>query len=373
MTIDRPSADILIFDPPHQSIQHFRVAHRLAIILVLICLFVAFLSLLSGSILSFYVTLRYQINGVNQANIIIIAGLCGIFISLYNSLGVYIICRVNEPVLVQSCAFDLHAGELSIQQYNLFDRHQRTIRIPLNTIIDIQVRNYPILMLDGFSAISLMTKKSSKPVYLFQNVSSREISTSTMRSLLEEVITIRKFLHLPSEPPYMIVKHPRWYQILFATPISNELIRSIDQNNNELIYNLQSRQYRSKVSWNFDAIAQRIKIESQTLIGTRAKYITRLEIKSIAIKTEFLPIEVSTHKLIRSAHKRQYQKQYSAILMPSNLDKLNPQQCYWRIFTSTDLPLVRDLVDRVQVHLDLPLDELRSTESIALEPTGAVK
>jgi hypothetical protein len=202
-----------------------------------------------------------------------------------------------------------------------------------------------------------------------------------MRSLLEEVVTIRKFLNLPSEPPYMIVKRPPWYRILFATPISNELIRwqslskrdLIDQNNNELIYNLQSRQYRSKVSWKFDAIAQRITIESQTLIGNRCKYITRSEIKSIAVKTEFLPIEVSTHKLIRSAHRRQYQKQYSAILMPSNLAKLKPQQGYWRIFTSTDLEMVCDLVDRVQAHLNLPLDELRSTESIELEPTGAIK
>jgi hypothetical protein len=34
---------------------------------------------------------------------------------------------------------------------------------------------------------------------------------------------------------------------------------------------------------------------------------------------------------------------------------------------------VCDLVDRVQAHLNLPLDELISTESIELEPTGAIK
>ena len=373
MTIDRSSPDILIFAPPTESIKHFRVAQRLAIVLIAIYFLVAFVSVLLVATLSFYIMLRYQINGVNQANVVIIAGFGGIFTSLFNSLVVYILCRINEPVLVQSCAFDRHTGELSIQQYNLFDRHQKTIQIPLNNIVDIQLRNHPILMGYDFSAISLMTNKSSKPIYLFQKVASREISTSTMQSLIEEVVAIRKFLNLPSEPPYMMVKRPPWYQIIFATPISNELIRSIDQNNNELIYNLQSRQYRSKVSWKFDTIAQRITIESQTLIGNRSKYITRSEIKSIAIKTEFLPIEVSTHKLIRSAHRRQYQKQYSAILMPSNLAKLRPQQGCWRIFTSTDLSMVCDLVDRVQAHLNLPLDELRSTESIALEPTGAIK
>jgi hypothetical protein len=373
MTIDRPSPDILIFDPPPQSIKQFRAAQRLAIVLIAIYFVVIFVSLILLATLLFYIMLRYQINGVNQTSTVIIAGFGGIFTSLFNSLVVYILCRINEPVLVQSCIFDRHAGELSIQQYNLLDRHQKTITIPLNSIVDIQVRNYPILMLDGFSAISLMTNQSSKPVYLFQKVSSREGSTSTMGSLLEEVVTIRKFLNLPSEPPYMIVKRPCWYQILFATPISNELIRSIDQNNNELIYNLQSRQYRSKVSWKFDAIAQRIKIESQTLIGNRSKYITRSEINAIAIKTEFLLIEVSTHKLIRSAHRQQYQKQYSAILMPSNLAKLKPQQGYWRIFTSTDLSMVCDLVDRVQAHFNLPLDELLSTESIESEPVGAIK
>jgi hypothetical protein len=372
MTIDRPSPDILIFDPPPQSLQHFRAVHRLAIALVLIFLVTVFVYLLLGSILLFYVTLRYQINGVNQTNIVIIAGFYGIFISLFNSSTVYILLKINKPVLVQSCIFDLHAGELSIQQYNLFDRHQKTIKISLNTIVDIQVR-HPLSLSDGFSAISLTTKQSSKPIYLFQKVSPKEVSTFAMKSLLEEVAIIRKFLSLPSEPPYMIVKCPDWYQVLSGTWVSNELIRSIDQNNHELIYNLQSRRYLGKVSWKFDSTAQRIEVESQTPIGSRAKYITRSEIKSIAIKTEFLATEVSTYQLIRSVHRRQYQKQYSVILIPSNLAKLKPLRGYWRIFTSTDLSLVSDLADQVQAHLNLPLDELRSTESIELEPTGAIK
>ena len=128
-----------------------------------------------------------------------------------------------------------------------------------------------------------------------------------------------------------------------------------------------------KVSWKFDPISQIIEIKSQALIGKRSKYINRSEVKSIAIKTEFLPLEVLTHKLVRSAHRRQYQKQYSAILMPSDLAKNKPQQGYWRIFTSTDLSLVCDLADRVQAHLNLPLDELISTKSIELEPIGAIK
>ena len=157
-------------------------------------------------------------------------GLYAVFTSVFNSLVVYyILSKINKPVLVQSCIFDRHTGELSIQQYNLFDRHQKTVKIPLNKIVDIQVRHYPILMAGDFSAISLMTKQSSKPVYLFQQVSSQKTSTFTMTSLLDEVVTIRKFLNLPSEPPYLIVKRPKWYQILFATPIPDELIRSIDR------------------------------------------------------------------------------------------------------------------------------------------------
>lgn len=372
MTIDRLSPDILIFDPPPQSLRHFR-ADRLAIVIVLICYAIIFISLLLLTILLFYIMFRYKIYGIARMNVPIVCGLYAVFVSVANSLVAHILCRINKPVLVQSCIFDRHAGELSIQQYNLFDRHQKTITIPLNSIVDIQVRNYPIPTVEGFSAISLMTKQSSKPVYLFQKISSREISTFTMVSILEDVVKIRKFLNLPSEPPYTIVNCPYWHQILSMNPISNELIRSIDQNNNELIYHFQSRRYRQKVSWKFDAISQRIEITSRTLIGNRAKYLTKLEIKSISIKTEFLPVEIPLHKLARSAHRKQHQKQYSAILIPSDRFKFKLHQGYWRVFTSTDLSLVRDLVDRIQAHLDLPLDELLSTESIESEPVGAIK
>jgi hypothetical protein len=371
MTIDRPNPDILIFDPPPQSIKHFRAVYRLAIILVLICFVTFFILLLLGSILLFYVMLRYQINGVNQQNIVIIASFSAAFVSIYNSLVVYILCRIKKPVLVQSCIFDLHAGKLSIHQYNLFDRHRKTITIPLNTIVDIQVR-HPLPLSDGFSAISLMTNQSSKPIYLFQNVSPKEISTFAMKSLLEEVAIIRKFLNLPIEPPYMIVKRPKWYE-LSSAPIFDEFIRSIDETNSILVCKLQYSRPWQKTVWEFNEIAANIKIESYTCIGKSSQTIMRSEIKSIAIKTEFLPIEIPIHKLARFAHRRQYQKQYSAILIPSNRAKLKPQTGYWRIFTSTDLPLVCDLVDRVQAHLNLPLDELRSTESIELEPVGAIK
>jgi hypothetical protein len=371
MTIDRPNPDILIFDPPPQSIQHFRAVHRPAIALVTIFFAAGLILLLLGSILLFDLMLRYKIYGMAKIDAPIVCGLVAIFVSLFNSLVVHIIFKINKPVLVRSCTFDRHAGVLSIQQYNLFDRHRRTITIPLNKIVDIQVRQ-PLPLSDDFYAISLMTNQSSKPIYLFQNVSPKEISTFAMKSLLEEVAIIRKFLNLSSEPPYMIVKRPKWYE-LSADPVFDEFIRSIDQNNHKLICNLQSRWFWQKVSWKFDATEQIIEIESRTLIDNSSKQIIRAEIKSIAIKTEFLPIEVSTHKLARFAHRRQYQKQYSAILIPSDRVNLKPQSGYWRIFTSTDLSMVCDLADRIQAHLNLPLDELRSTESIELEPVGAMK
>jgi hypothetical protein len=371
MTIDRQSPDILIFDPPPQSIQHFRAVHRLAIALVLIFFAAGLILLLLGSILLFDLMLRYKIYGIAKIEAPIVCGLVAVFVSLVNSLVVHILFKINKPVLVQSCTFDRHAGKLSIHQYNLFDRHRKTITIPLNTIVDIQVR-HPLPLSDGFSAISLMTNQSSKPIYLFQNVSPKEISTFAMKSLLEEVAIIRKFLNLPIEPPYMIVKRPKWYE-LSSAPIFDEFIRSIDETNSILVCKLQYSRPWQKTVWEFNEIAANIKIESYTCIGKSSQTIMRSEIKSIAIKTEFLPIEIPIHKLARFAHRRQYQKQYSAILIPSNRAKLKPQTGYWRIFTSTDLPLVCDLVDRVQAHLNLPLDELRSTESIELEPVGAIK
>ena len=371
MTIDRPSSDILIFTPPPQSIQHFRAVHRLAVLLVLIICATLFILLLLGSILLFDLMFRYKIYGIANINVPIVCGFCGAFVSAYNLLIAHILFNIKKPVLIQSCIFDHHVGELSIQQYNLFDQYQKTITIPLHKIVDVQVR-HPFALTDNFSAISLITKQSSKPIYLFQNVSHNRISTFAMKSLLEEVAIIRKFLNLPIEPPYMIVKRPKWYE-LSADPVFDEFVRSIDQNNHKLIFNLQSRWFWQKVSWKFDATEQTIEIESRTLIDNSSKHITRSEIKSITIKTEFLPIEIPLYKLSRFAHRRQYQKQYSAILMPSDRARLKLRQGYWRIFTSTDLPMVRDLADRIQAHFNLPLDELRSNQSIESESVGAIK
>jgi hypothetical protein len=372
MTIDRPSPDILIFDPPPQSIQHFRAVHRLAIILALIICATLFILLLLGSILLFDLMFRYKIYGIANINVPIVCGLCGAFVSAYNLLIAHILFNIKKPVLIQSCIFDLQAGELSIHQYNLFDRHQKIITIPLHKIVDIQVRQ-PLPLTDGFSAISLITKQSSKPIYLFQNISHNRISISIMKSLLEEVAIIRKFLNLPIEPSYMMVKRPNWYR-LSAAPVFDEFIRSIDETNATLVCNLQYGRPWQKTIWKFDRIAANIEVQSHICIGELLQYIImRSEIRSIAIKTEFLPLEIPIHKLARFTHRRQYQKQYSAILIPIDRANLKSQQGYWRIFTSTDLEMVCDLVDRVQAHLDLPLDELRSTESIELEPTGAIK
>lgn len=383
MMIDRPSPDILIFDPPPQSLRHFRAVYRLALALSLIYFGAAFIFLLLTSVLLFYALLRHQISGVDKPDVVIIASFGGIFISVFNSFVLYILCKLDKPVLVQSCSFDRQAGELSIQQYNLVDRHQKTITIPLNTIVDIQVR-HSYLAISNFFAISLMTNQSSKPIYLFQNVSQNKISTFTMKSLLEEVAIIQRFLNLPIEPPYMMVKPFKWYEKLVNLTFA-EFIESINETNSTLTCSVQYPQIWETKTWKFDRNAANIEIESRDWISKSSRYIMRSEIGAIAIKTEFLPLEFEIHNLARSTHKRQYQKQYSAILIPSvlgasacvkgkkNRSRLKPQQGYWRIFTSTDLSLVRDLVDRVQAHLDLPLDELLSTESIESEPVGAIK
>jgi hypothetical protein len=372
MTIDRPSPDILIFDPPPQSIQHFRAVHRLVVLLVLTCLAALFIILLLELILLFDLIFRYKIFGIVNINVPIVCGFVAIFASVVSSLAAYMLCRINKPVLVQSCIFDRHAGELSIHQYNLFNRHRKTITIPLNKIVDIQVR-HPLPLSDDFSAISLITKQSSKPIYLFQKVSPKEVSIFAMKSLLEEVAIIRKFLNLPIEPPYMMVKRPKWYR-LSAAPVFDEFIRSIDETNATLVCNLQYGRPWQKTIWKFDRIAANIEVQSHICIGELLQYIImRSEIRSIAIKTEFLPLEIPIHKLARFTHRRQYQKQYSAILIPIDRANLKSQQGYWRIFTSTDLSLVCDLVDRVQAHFNLPLDELLSTESIESEPVGAIK
>ena len=161
MAIDRPSPDILIFDPPPQSIKHFRTVHRLAIAFVIICFVTVFVLLLLESVLLFDLMFRYKIYGMAEIYTPIVCGLVAIFTSVVNSLAVHFLLKIKKLVLVQSCIFDRDAGELLIQQYNLFARHLNTIKIPLNKIVDIQVRHYPVPIIDNFSAISLKIGRAS--------------------------------------------------------------------------------------------------------------------------------------------------------------------------------------------------------------------
>jgi hypothetical protein len=373
MTIDRPSPDILVFDPPAQSIKHFRAVHRSLIVLGII-LFVAIIAgTIFESILCFELLLRYQIYPTDsKLAIIIVVGLCGVITSGLNPLSIYILLNLKKPTLVQSCTFDRSSGKLSIQQYNLFDRYAKTIEVPLSIIVDIQVRNYPVQLADDFLSISLMTRQSSKPIYIFQRSIPKQIPLPIMKSLLREVEIIRDFLHLPSEPSYIITDRLKWYEVMFTSPVSNDRLRSIEQTNDTLVCNLRFGRYGMSKVWRFDRTTAKIKIECHTLIGKSSKYITRSEIQTIALKTEFLPLESTPYKLISNMHRKEYQKQYSAILIPRDRSSLKPKNGYWRIFTSNDLSMVRDLADRIREHLDLPSEELQSDRAIELEAVGVV-
>jgi hypothetical protein len=374
MTIDRPSPDILVFDPPAQSIKHFRAVHQSLIVLGII-LFVAIIAgMIFESILCFELLFRYQIYPTDsKLAIIIVLGLCGVIASGFNPLLIYVLLNLKKPTLVQSCTFDRSSGKLSIQQYNLFDRHAKTIEVPLSMIVDLQVRNYPVQLTDDFLSISLMTRQSSKPIYIFQRSIPKQIPLPVMKSLLREVETIRDFLHLPSEPSYIITDRLKWYEVIFAAPASIDRLRSIEQTNDTLVYDLRSGRYRQRDVWRFDRTAAKIEFERRTLIGKSSKYITRSEIQTIALKTEFLPLEYTPHKLISNLYRKQYQKQYSAILIPSDRSSIKTENVYWRIFTSNDLSMVRDLADRIREHLDLPLEELQSDRAIKVESVGVVK
>jgi hypothetical protein len=375
MTIDRPSSDILIFNPPPQSIKDFRVVHRSAIIPLIIILAVAIAIFLFGTIFCFYWLLRYQIYFTSSSIIAILIAFSfgAVFGLVYASLSIYILRNIKTPILVQSCIFDRSLGKLSIQQYNLFDRQIKTIEVPLSVIVDVQVRNYPVQLADDFLSISLMTRQSSKPVYIFQRSLPKQIPSPIMKSLLKEVEIIRAFLHLPSEPPYLITDRLKWYEVIFTASTSTEWLQSIAQTNDTLVCDLRSRRYGRGSVWKFDRTTAPIKIERRTFLGKSSKYLTRSEIKTIAIKTEFLPLEYTSYELIGYLHRRQYQKQYSAILIPHDRSSLKSKDSYWRIFTSNDLSMVEDLVDRVRAHLDLPLDGSLSNQSIELDQVGAIK
>lgn len=374
MTIDRPSSDILVFNPPPQSIKDFRIVHRSLTVGLMMALAACISLFIFTAVYIFNFLLRYEIYYTDSKLIaMLVIGVCAIFIAISNAVLLYILLNLKKPTLVQSCTFDRSSGQLSIQQYNLFDRHPRTIEIYLSTIVDVQIRNYPVQLADDFLSISLMTRQSSKPVYIFQRSIPKQIPLPIMQSLLKEVEIIRDFLQLPSEPPYKIIDCLNWYELMFTAPAPTERLKSIDQNSDTLIYALQPGRYGERKILKFDRTAANIEIERRTLIGKFSQHINRSDIQAIDLKTEFLPLEYSLNKLIGCFHKKQYQKQYSAILILSDRASKKPKSGYWRIFTTNDLSMVKELVDRIGTHLDLPVEEFQSDRVSELDPAGAAK
>jgi hypothetical protein len=375
MTIDRPSPDILVFNPPPQSTKDFRVLHRSLTVGLMIVLAACILVLILTTIYCFNVLLRYEIYSTDfKLNAILIIGLFSAFLAAYNAILVYMLLNLEKPILVKSCKFDRSSGQLSIQQYNLFSQYSKTIELPLNIIADVQVRNHPFQLADDFLSISLMTRQSSRPVYIFQrSIIPKQIPLSIMKSLLEEVEIIREFLHLPSEPLYKIADRLKWYELIFAAPASNERLKSIEQTNDTLVCDLRSQRYRQGAIWKFDRTTAVIKIERRTLLGKSSQHINRAEIQTIALKTEFLPLVSVPNKLISNRHRKEYQKQYSAILILRDRSNVKTKNGYCRIFTSNNLSIVRDLADRIGAHLDLHSEELQSDRAIDLDLAGAAK
>ncbi len=375
MAIARPHPDILVFDPPHQSIKYFRAVHRSLIVLGIVLLIAIAIGTTIEATLCFELLLRYEIYPASsKLLLVVILSLCGMTVAIANSSLIYILLNLFKPILVQSCTFDRSLGELSIQQYNLFDRQLRIIKIPLNQIVDIQVRHYPGSLVDGYFNISLMTRLSSKPLYIYQKIYVRRVlSASTIQSLLNEVEIMRDFLSLSSESTYNTFIRLKWYEVLsVGLPIDYNRIRSIEQTNDTFVCDFRKR-FRLGEIWMIDCFSASIKIECCTLISNHVKYINKSEIKTIDVKTEFLPLEAASHRLSYFLHKKQYQKQYSAILIYSDRAKTTAKNSYRRIFTSTDLSLVMDIADRIRVNLDLPLDQPQSNHAIELDTAGAVK
>ncbi len=374
MTIERPSPDILVFNPPPQSIKDFRMVHRSLTIGLMIVIAICILVFILTAIYCFNFLLRYEIYPTDsKLNAILIIGFFATFITAYTAALIYIFLNFKKPILVQSCTFDRNSGQLSIQQYNLFSQYPKTIELPLNIIVDVQARNYPVQLADDFLSISLMTRQSSRPVYIFQRSIPKQIPLPIMKSLLKEVAIIRDFLHLPSEPPYQLTERFKWYEFIFSAPAPTEQLKSIEQTNDILVCDLRSQRYRQGAVWKFDRTTAVIKVERRTLLGKSSQHINRAEIQTIALKTEFLPLVSIPNKLISNRHRKEYQKQYSAILILRDRSNIKTKNGYCRIFTSNDLSIVRDIADRIGAHLDLPSEELQSDRAIELDLAGAVK
>jgi hypothetical protein len=372
MPISQPSADRLIFQPKYKSIILFQIVYGILISFYLFCggwslfgLAYIFSAVLSKSLRASYLNL------FNDRSELLVITFIVLLITLFSIFFFYLTWLLFNHHITDSCTFDrtiapaseLYFGELYIQQRNIFSR-KRTVKIPLDKIIDIRVRSFSWIYLGNFD-ILLYTTLSARPIYiskLAQNikpiVSLESILTreGIVPSLIKEIELIREFLLLPPKPSYLvdgstncifpILQNFRKSKILQETPCNFTYYRLC-----KLLW------YRE--TYNFDSNLGVVTIEYRYFGQKFSRSIAMNTIRSIVIKRELSTPRDS----LCEALNYQTKERYSSILVPiesyskhKNYHGVfyilgNLTNRYKRLYTSRNRSDVQDFTDRLNYYL----------------------
>jgi hypothetical protein len=383
MPISQPSPDLLIFKPKYKSIISFQIVYGMLTFCYLLCggaslfgLAYIFSAILSKNLRASYINIFNNSSELLEIAPIVTA------IALFSIFFFYLTWLLFNHHITDSCTFDrssssssdLSFGDAYIQQRNIFNR-KRTIKIPLNKIVDIRVQYLSWLYLSNFD-ILLKTSLSANPIYiskLMQHVKptldlkSIEARQSIVSSLIRETESIREFLDLPPKPSYLVDGS---LDCLIPALQNFHKSKILQENPDRFIYYRLCKLPWYRETYNFDSNLGVVTIEYRYFGQKISQCIAMNTIRSIVIKREIsTPIDS-----IGEAFNCQAKERYSAILVPiksssnKNDDRAfyipgNLPNGYRRLYTSSNRSDVQDFTDRLNYYLSLA-DRESQLESI---------
>jgi hypothetical protein len=384
MPISQPSPDRLIFQPKYKSIISFQIVYGILISFYLFCsggslfgLAHIFSAILSKSLRASYLNIFN-----NGSELLIITFIVG-FLTLFSIFFFYLAWLLFNHYITDSCTFDRtiapasepYFGELYIQQRNIFSR-KRTVKIPLDKIIDIRVRSFSWIYLGNFD-ILLYTTLSARPIYiskLVQNIKPIVSLESILAregivpSLIKEIELIREFLLLPPKPSYLVDGSTN---CIFPTLQNFRESKILQETPYNFTYYRLCKLPWYRETYNFDSNLGVVTIEYRYFGQKFVRRIAMDTIRSILIKRELSKPMDS----IGEAFNCQAKERYSAILVPIESSSVykntlwsfytqgNLQNGYRRLYTSSNRSDVQDFTDRLNYYLS-SADRASKLESI---------
>jgi hypothetical protein len=366
MTISQSSPDRLIFHPHCRSIVLFQITFWILIFIFLgvigISIFV--LGLVFSKIMSKSFALSYTAI-LNDVQTLILIILSIVIITTAATISFYLLlCLFRFARITRSCTFERImpdsdrpcSGEVSIEQFNIFNRKKVIKIIPFNEVVDLQLQygaNTPSRDLQ----ILLITNQSVRPIVIdnFPHNFSKTESQKTLQLMAEEVDKIRAFINLPIKPSYLVDGSGDYSTAILAHKSKQKIVEHTPD-----VLTFTSLFSDARRTWSFDLKSESVTINYRLVILSFVKTIKTSEIKSIAIKRESSVLIVAIRELLLLmpiTGKFLFEldrDRYSLIAILNDGSSFKCNNNYIRIFTSTDLSTVREFAELVRSHLNLP-------------------